>query len=57
MKQQATRRNTWLFIGFLLLGGIMHFFDPTENLFLNSFLFSLMSLKKQKLFLLLLLFH
>ena len=31
---------TWLFIGFLLLGGVFHYFDPTENLFLNSFLFS-----------------
>ncbi len=29
-----------MFIGFLLLGGIFHYFDPTENLFLNSFLFT-----------------
>ena len=41
MEQQARKHNNiWLFIGFLLLGGIMHYFDPTENLFLNSFLFS-----------------
>ena len=40
MRPRATRRNTWLFIGFLLLGGVFHYFDPTENLFLNSFLFS-----------------
>ena len=40
MEQRTRKQNTWLFIGFLLLGGIMHFFDPTENLFLNSFLFS-----------------
>ena len=39
MQQHASRRNTWLFIGFLLLGGIVHYFDPTENLLLNSFLF------------------
>ena len=39
MEQRARKQNTWLFIGFLLLGGIMHYFDPTENLFLNSFLF------------------
>ena len=40
MKQNGTGRNTWLFAAFLLLGGIMHYFDPTENLFLNSFLFT-----------------
>ena len=40
MKPRSTRRNTFLFIGFLLLGGVFHYFDPTENLFLNSFLFS-----------------
>ena len=40
MKPRTTKRNTWLFIGFLLLGGVFHYFDPTENLFLNSFLFS-----------------
>ena len=40
VKQNGTGRNTWLFAAFLLLGGIMHYFDPTENLFLNSFLFT-----------------
>ncbi len=40
MEHRATRRNTALFIGFLLLGGVFHYFDPTENLFLNSFLFT-----------------
>ncbi len=40
MNQKARKRNTCLFIGFLLLGGIFHYFDPTENLALNSFLFS-----------------
>ena len=40
MKKNGLRRNTWLFAGFLLLGGLMHYFDPTENLFLNSFLFT-----------------
>ena len=40
MEQRTRKQNTWLFIGFLLLGSIMHYFDPTENLFLNSFLFS-----------------
>ena len=40
MEYRATRRNTALFIGFLLLGGVFHYFDPTENLFLNSFLFT-----------------
>ena len=40
MRQNGLRRNTWLFAGFLLLGGIMHYFDPTENVFLNSFLFT-----------------
>ena len=38
--KRAIQRNTWLFIGFLLLGGVLHYFDPTENLALNSFLFS-----------------
>ena len=40
MRQNGLRWNTWLFAGFLLLGGIMHYFDPTENVFLNSFLFT-----------------
>ncbi len=39
MHKQSVRRNTGWFIVFLLLGGIFHYFDPTENLFLNSFLF------------------
>ena len=39
MRLHATKCKTWLFIGFLLLGGLFHYFDPTENLFLNSFLF------------------
>ena len=39
MKLHATKGNARLFIGFLLLGGLFHYFDPTENLFLNSFLF------------------
>ncbi len=39
MQKQSGRRNTGWFIGFLLLGGVFHYFDPTENLFLNSFLF------------------
>ena len=40
MEHRAARRNTVLFFGFLLLGGVFHYFDPTENLFLNSFLFT-----------------
>ena len=40
MRPQAAKRNIGLFVGFLLLGGIFHYFDPTENLFLNSFLFT-----------------
>ena len=39
MRTNSQRRNTVWFIGFLLLGGIFHYFDPTENLALNSFLF------------------
>ena len=39
MRPHATKCNTRLFIGFLLLGGLFHYFDPTENLLLNSFLF------------------
>ena len=39
MRPHASKYNTRLFIGFLLLGGLFHYFDPTENLFLNSFLF------------------
>ena len=39
MRLHANKCSTWLFIGFLLLGGLFHYFDPTENLFLNSFLF------------------
>ena len=40
MKLRAAKHSVGLFIGFLLLGGLFHYFDPTENLFLNSFLFS-----------------
>ena len=39
MRTNSQRRNTVWFIGSLLLGGIFHYFDPTENLALNSFLF------------------
>ena len=39
MRPHAAKYSTPLFIGFLLLGGLFHYFDPTENLFLNSFLF------------------
>ena len=39
MRLHAAKCKTWLFIGFLLLGGLFHYFDPTGNLFLNSFLF------------------
>lgn len=39
MRTNSQRRNTVWFICFLLLGGIFHYFDPTENLALNSFLF------------------
>ena len=39
MEQQTTKRNTRIFIGFLLLAGFLHFFDPTQNLALNTFIF------------------
>ena len=37
--QPVIRRNTRLFIVLLLVGGVLHYIDPTENLLLNSFLF------------------
>ena len=39
MEQRTTKRNTRIFIGFLLLAGFLHFFDPTQNLALNTFIF------------------
>ena len=39
MEQRTIKRNTLLFIAFLLLGGGLHYIDPTESLALNSFLF------------------
>ena len=39
MRLHTAKYSAWLFIGFLLLGGFFHYFDPTQNLFLNSFLF------------------
>ena len=39
MEQRTTKRNTRIFTGFLLLAGFLHFFDPTQNLALNTFIF------------------
>ena len=45
--QQTLRRNTWLFIGFLLLGGVIHFFNhitPLSRPLMAASLFTVNSL-------------